>query len=99
MIFKCGVIKKIVCVPIVVFVVLTPLTVNVIPAFPPSLPPDDDYDYSLDYAGGGGFWDDTNNFKDLTYFSFYTFFKSGIEPDCIDMVESKEESCCNDLQM
>lgn len=24
--------------------------------------------------------------QDVTYFSFYTFFKSGIDPDCIDLI-------------
>jgi len=27
-----------------------------------------------------------DKFEDISYFSFYTFFKSGIEPDCIEMI-------------
>ena len=40
--------------------------------------------YALDFAGGGILGPD--NFEDLTYFSFYTFFKCGDTPDCIDLI-------------
>ena len=36
--------------------------------------------------GGNGL----DKFNDITYFSFYTFFKSGIDPDCIDMVQESK---------
>ena len=42
--------------------------------------------YALDFAGGT-FWFVEHLFGDLTYFTFYTFFKQGVNPDCIDMVE------------
>ena len=56
-----------------------------------SSPSDDVPDYALDRPIRFD-RNDIDKFRELTYFSFYTFFKSGIDPDCIDMVnELKEE--------
>ena len=60
----------------------TPLMLVVVPVVfsPPA------EGYALDFAGGTSSYLD-NEFNELTYFSFYTFFKSGIELDCIEMTE------------
>ena len=64
----------------------TPLMLVAVPAAFPSLPPDETDGYVLDYSGGT-FWYLDHGYNELTYFSFYTFFKYGIEPDCIEMIE------------
>jgi len=82
-------VKKIILTASVTCLLFTPIIVNAIPAIfaePPS-----HEEYALDFAGGNN-WKGLNKFNDITYFSFYTFFKSGIDPDCINIVkESKEE--------
>lgn len=51
-------------------------------------PSKSDVEYALDFAGPK--MDNVlDKYNMLTYFSFYTFFKSGIEPDCIDMKSFK----------
>lgn len=46
--------------------------------------------YALNYTGGNTSIAD-QLFGGLTYFSFYTFFQKGIDPDCIDMTEELEK--------
>ena len=50
-------------------------------------------EYALSFAGVPFGWNGLDKLNDITYFSFYTFFKSGIDPDCIDMVEESKGIC------
>jgi len=53
--------------------------------------------YALDFAGGRpGYLDYKSD--EITYFSFYTYFKRGIDPDCIDMVD-ESKTLVNDVQV
>ena len=69
------------------FFLFTPITVGIIPDAFPS-PSDVTPPYALDFAGGPNrvYWNNIDKFSVLTYFLFYTFFKSGIDPDCIDLI-------------
>ena len=59
--------------------------------------PNPHVDYALDFVGGNvALSQGLDKFDDLTYFSFYTFFKSGIDPDCIDMVDESKRLMNND---
>jgi len=82
-------IKKIILSASVTCLILSPILILTIT---PITAPISVADYALNFAGGPGIgWYGHDKFEELTYFSFYTFFKSGIDPDCIDIDESKEE--------
>ena len=67
---------------------LAPLVTIIIPVTPVTVA--NPGEYALNFAGPPIGWNGHDRLNDITYFSFYTFFKSGINPDCIDMVnESK----------
>jgi len=85
---------KIIIIPITCLL-FTPLVFVAIPvAFSE---PNPHVDYALDFVGGNvALSQGLDKFDDLTYFSFYTFFKSGIEPDCIDMVDESKRLMNND---
>ncbi len=38
---------------------------------------------------------DIDKFRELAYFTFYTFFKSGIDPDCIDLITDDDYVATN----
>ncbi len=78
--------KKIILCVSVTCLLLTPIIISAIPAaFPTPI-----HDYALEIPKSG--WYGSDKFNKIAYVSFYTFFKSGIEPDCIDMTdETKEE--------
>ena len=52
--------------------------------------PENTPDYALDFAAPRSGWYGPDMFEEITYFSFYTFFKSGIDPDCIDMIDESK---------
>jgi len=78
--------------------ILTPIIMGAIPAAIPSAssePIPEKPSYALDFAAPRT-WNDNNKYNDITYVTFYTFFKCGIDPDCIDIVdESKEKLTWN----
>ncbi len=85
-------IKKIILSTSVTFLLFTPLMIATVSATFPSPPPDGALSYALDFTGGSTAygWYGSDRVKELTYVLFYTFFKSGIEPDCIDLITDDE---------
>ena len=78
---------KIIVIPITCLL-FTPLVFVAIPVAFSESPKEG---YALDFAGGNvALSQGLGKFNDLTYISFYTFFKSGIDPDCIDMVDESK---------
>ena len=87
-------IKKIILTASVACLLFPSIMVNLIPTAFPS--PDNAPSYALEYASSPirDGWYGPDKFKEIAYFSFYTFFKPGIEPDCIDIV--KEPKCVDE---
>ena len=79
--------------PAIACLLFTPLV-----GIPASLPVDSDEPPPPDYALSVNtpsmiwyiFFSDHDQFKTLTYFLFYTFFKCGTDPDCIDLIVDDE---------
>ena len=75
--------------------ILSPILILTIPV--PVI--ESDVDYALDFAGGRVIgWHGLDKFENITYFTFFTFFKSGINPDCIDMVD-ESKTLMNNVQV
>lgn len=69
---------------------LSPILILVIPITAPSIITVST-SYALDYAGGILKPHGLEKYDLITFVTFYTYFKRGINPDCIDMVQDEEE--------